>query len=311
MAAQGCFSTNATKSCYEFDLYLGPVIENSAVLFSDPVSFDEFMTAKLNSTSILTDLNCDITKSTYHGTIAERRLYYCAYYAAASTQCDAQNMNKNYLCQSTCLDYAHQIEQTVFPGTGCVETQIGIRQSSLDSITNSCSKATLPQFRYLESTSTSTCIKLSKASPIDSSSSANSGANASKNSDQGIPVYTWVLASFALVLVVVVLGYFGIRKYKNEPKSILGPVIDITEISKTEFQNEAPKNKAASLEGQNVLAIHPYNATRDDEIDLAVGDMLRVTTEYGDSWCLGYNLTKQQEGMFPSVCIHTKDGGKF
>eukprot|EP00835_Amoeboradix_gromovi_P000986 NODE_38_length_30618_cov_0.377142.p9 type:complete len:310 gc:universal NODE_38_length_30618_cov_0.377142:9562-8633(-) len=284
-----CFSTRDTASCSDYDLQLSAIIENNNVLFTDVVSFDEFMAKKLNTTSLLQDLNCDPTKSTYNGPfIEERRLYLCAYYAGASIQCDDLNENRKYMCSSSCLDYSAKIQSQVFPNGGCVETSIGIRQSSVDIIKNSCYGKPLPQYRYLSASTD--CVSLRSMSNTE---------NTTLKEPQNISSLALVLIVLGTILVIVT-GIFVFRKYKKKTvQSIKKEKNQVAEKVVTSDVDISP----VSLEGKNVLVMHPYNPTLDDELDLKIGDFIRVTTVFGDGWYLGYNLSSHKEGFFPSACV--------
>ncbi len=291
----GCFSTKETKHCKSFDLYIGPVSMAGNVLFSDAVSFNEHMDRFLAPSELIKEMNCD-PKSTFKETIEERRYYYCAYYAGASSQCDDQNKDKPALCQSTCLDYSKKIQETMFPNNGCIEQQVGIRQSTLDLIKNSCTKPTLTQYKYLGSQSN--CVGLAANDSLSAPTTDKTNI-----ASEPVPIYGWVLISIGILAIIGAIWYFV---YKLKRKRIMSlypkiPVIETQITPKTIITKQIESSH--SLEGKNVLVTYPYNASMDDELVLNVGDLLRVNIEYGDGWLLGYNHTTHQEGIFPAACI--------
>eukprot|EP00834_Sanchytrium_tribonematis_P005827 NODE_381_length_8377_cov_0.385238.p4 type:complete len:308 gc:universal NODE_381_length_8377_cov_0.385238:5586-6509(+) len=293
-----CFSLKTTKNCPEFDLSASPINENGVLLFSDQVSFDEFMEKKLSDEGVLTEFNCDTTKSTFKNasnSLPERRLYYCAYYAAASVQCDNDNKNKNILCQSTCQDYANNVQNNVFPGDGCVETKIGIRQSSLDIVRNSCSKASFPQYRYLGGTGS--CVALVKDK---SSSTSVPGSGEDDLGTTFIPIGVWIALGLGIPIILILCLFAAKKLRKKTSPDICKDEIAFPAIDQTHIVEPEPK---ISLEGKNVLVVHPYNATLDDELTLNVGDMIAITKEYQDGWALGYNHSSKMEGVFPAACV--------
>ena len=44
-----------------------------------------------------------------------------------------------------------------------------------------------------------------------------------------------------------------------------------------------------------MLVIHPYHATMEDEMNLDIGDMVKITKQFEDDWGLGYNHTSRVE----------------
>ncbi|KAJ3198711.1 Rho GTPase-activating protein 9 [Entophlyctis luteolus] len=48
---------------------------------------------------------------------------------------------------------------------------------------------------------------------------------------------------------------------------------------------------------------HSYTASRDDELDLAVGDVVVIEERLENAWARGRNLTTGKTGLFPAACL--------
>jgi hypothetical protein len=69
--------------------------------------------------------------------------------------------------------------------------------------------------------------------------------------------------------------------------------------------NPANLTTALELQGTKVVAIHPYEATLDDELSLIPGQQFIMLKSFDDGWALG--LMDGKQGAFPLVCIETLD----
>jgi hypothetical protein len=75
---------------------------------------------------------------------------------------------------------------------------------------------------------------------------------------------------------------------------------------------ESAKSPAQSTNGylRTVTVTHPYDATLQDELALAVGDQVYIVKEFDDGWALGVHAVTQQAGAFPLVCtVDRSDSG--
>ncbi|TPX55368.1 hypothetical protein PhCBS80983_g05371 [Powellomyces hirtus] len=61
-------------------------------------------------------------------------------------------------------------------------------------------------------------------------------------------------------------------------------------------------NVSSVLEKRYVVA-HPYQPAADDEIQLNVGDVVRLSLLFNDGWAKGYNETLGTQGLLPCACI--------
>ncbi|KAJ3241116.1 Vinexin [Chytriomyces hyalinus] len=54
--------------------------------------------------------------------------------------------------------------------------------------------------------------------------------------------------------------------------------------------------------------IYEYDAQMEDELDLVVGESVRVLQEFDDNWAIGSVVGSGKRGMFPLVCIDGTNG---
>jgi len=62
------------------------------------------------------------------------------------------------------------------------------------------------------------------------------------------------------------------------------------------------KPTAVNVAGSFVVA-YKYDPQLDDELALNVGDQIQIIEEYEDGWMKAFNMSTNQEGMAPRVCI--------
>ncbi|KAJ3400095.1 hypothetical protein HDU80_007302 [Chytriomyces hyalinus] len=54
--------------------------------------------------------------------------------------------------------------------------------------------------------------------------------------------------------------------------------------------------------------IYEYDAQMEDELDLVVGESVRVLQEFDDNWAIGTVVGSGKRGMFPLVCVESLNG---
>jgi hypothetical protein len=69
--------------------------------------------------------------------------------------------------------------------------------------------------------------------------------------------------------------------------------------------NPSNLTTAMELQGSKVVAIHPYEATLDDELSLVPGQTFVMLKSFDDGWALG--LMDGKQGAFPLVCVEELD----
>jgi hypothetical protein len=69
--------------------------------------------------------------------------------------------------------------------------------------------------------------------------------------------------------------------------------------------NPSNLTTAMELQGTKVVAIHPYEATLDDELSLVPGQPFVMLKSFDDGWALG--LMDGKQGAFPLVCVEQLD----
>ncbi|KAI9298818.1 hypothetical protein K502DRAFT_339127 [Neoconidiobolus thromboides FSU 785] len=52
-----------------------------------------------------------------------------------------------------------------------------------------------------------------------------------------------------------------------------------------------------------ILVYSTFFARRNDEMHLNCGDFITVWRDFDDGWSLGQNLTTEQNGVFPKICL--------
>jgi len=68
------------------------------------------------------------------------------------------------------------------------------------------------------------------------------------------------------------------------------------------------KTKLQDNDHPNSLpATNDHDPTQDDEIEIRIGDRILIEQRFEDGWCVGHNLTSNQRGAFPLLCIETEN----
>lgn len=61
---------------------------------------------------------------------------------------------------------------------------------------------------------------------------------------------------------------------------------------------------------ETVEVLWDYQAERDDEIDLNVGDTVILKCKFDDGWAFGFNVITKREGSFPMACVAEPENQK-
>lgn len=91
-----------------------------------------------------------------------------------------------------------------------------------------------------------------------------------------------------------------------------------SEKKSVESVEKQPDNKASILSIQSTtsseksesekwrLVAQDFKSSRDDEIDLKIGDKIYCIRSFDDGWAIGYNLATDKHGVFPLTCTTSK-----
>ncbi|RDA87780.1 hypothetical protein CP532_2487 [Ophiocordyceps camponoti-leonardi (nom. inval.)] len=90
------------------------------------------------------------------------------------------------------------------------------------------------------------------------------------------------------------------RKWGPGPSSPTGTDYSLTSVS----------SEIAAAGGPPVSSVHrvqlDFKPTLDDEMELRIGELIRVLHEYDDGWCLVSRLDRSQQGVVPRTCLSTR-----
>ncbi|RCI09756.1 hypothetical protein L249_4136 [Ophiocordyceps polyrhachis-furcata BCC 54312] len=90
------------------------------------------------------------------------------------------------------------------------------------------------------------------------------------------------------------------RKWGPGPSSPTGTDYSLTSVS----------SEMAAAGGPPVSSVHrvqlDFKPTLDDEMELRIGELIRVFHEYDDGWCLVSRLDRSQQGVVPRTCLSTR-----
>lgn len=64
-----------------------------------------------------------------------------------------------------------------------------------------------------------------------------------------------------------------------------------------------PPGSSVGVGGTVMKVVHPYDATLQDELSLAVGTDILVMKEFDDGWAQGMNPKTGVQGAFPMICV--------
>ncbi|CAG8566910.1 27942_t:CDS:2 [Gigaspora margarita] len=51
-----------------------------------------------------------------------------------------------------------------------------------------------------------------------------------------------------------------------------------------------------------VIVVFPYDAVKDDELDISFNEVIEITQKFDDGWAVGLNRNTGIEGAFPMIC---------
>jgi hypothetical protein len=61
--------------------------------------------------------------------------------------------------------------------------------------------------------------------------------------------------------------------------------------------------KAVNSNDHLMVCVFEYQAQLSDELDLEIGDRIKIFQRFDDGWALGMNIANGQEGAFPFACV--------
>lgn len=81
-----------------------------------------------------------------------------------------------------------------------------------------------------------------------------------------------------------------------------------TIINKIQINNEdtdmiIPSTTQTPINEEFYVVIHPYPPQMADELELNPGDIVCLALHFDDGWALGFNVTTNIKGAFPTVCV--------
>lgn len=93
----------------------------------------------------------------------------------------------------------------------------------------------------------------------------------------------------------------------SEPTSPLSPLIEESQLKPLYIINVA-NNEGA--EGRDSIAKRQHYRARSDEIEVHLGDYLKILANFQDQWCYGVNVSRGKvAGFFPSYCCTNLKSG--
>jgi hypothetical protein len=92
---------------------------------------------------------------------------------------------------------------------------------------------------------------------------------------------------------------------EDEPVNII-PHTD-TEAATTKIQMNSdsiiPSTTQTPINEEFYVVIHLYPPQMPDELELNPGDLICLALHFDDGWALGFNVTTNKKGAFPTVCV--------
>ncbi|PHH69902.1 hypothetical protein CDD80_6379 [Ophiocordyceps camponoti-rufipedis] len=103
-------------------------------------------------------------------------------------------------------------------------------------------------------------------------------------------------------------GVFAVAK-PNRTSPPPGSVPLATSPTGTEYSFSSITSEAAA-NGPRVSIVHrvqlDFKPTLEDEMELCVGELMRLLHEYDDGWCLVSRLNRSHQGVVPRTCLSTR-----
>ncbi|KAI8817502.1 uncharacterized protein EV422DRAFT_540918 [Fimicolochytrium jonesii] len=174
------------------------------------------------------------------------------------------------------------------------------------------------------SAASATANPSSTATPTTNNSNANQDPNASSSSSSShIGAIIGGIVG-ALVLLALIAAFFIYRRRKTTGSAtntpLMGPTPPVTfasagkqEMGEAGGAGEGSSSSAiggiaaglsvASVLEKNYVVRHDYQPAAEDEVQLKVGDRIRLDLLFNDGWAKGTNETTGQQGLLPVACL--------
>jgi hypothetical protein len=191
--------------------------------------------------------------------------------------------------------------------------------------TNICCTSTtniIPALANVTTTTTKAVAPTVAPAPVVTTTAASAETDGAV---KPIFIVVAILAAGLICILVVALLIFGKRNSRTRNQQIESsfqsqPIMKNNgQVSQQKGQvttyqsqqNSIPTSAVALIDNDDAMVcVFEYQSSLLDEIDLEIGDRVRIIQKFDDGWALGLNLNTDKEGAFPFQCVEPRFSGQ-